>query len=155
MQPPALLMRHGHRLIQLGVALFLFTSFWGFAVHNVAAPRLGLSVHTLAGIEGVLLIALGLVWQRLQFGNAMSRIAFWLLIYSALATLVPYVLAALWGAGNETLSLAAGSAHGTAQQEAVIRNVIYTAAPAGIASFALILWGLRLNTRVKRETGAA
>jgi hydroxylaminobenzene mutase len=144
MTSSTLLARHGHRLIELGVALFLFTSLWGFVVHNVAAPRLGLSVHTLSAFEGVLLLGLGLVWPRLKFGSVSSRIAFWLLVYSALATLLPYVLAAIWGAGNETISLAAGSAHGTAGQEAIIRYVIYTAAPTGIIAFTLILWGLRL-----------
>jgi hydroxylaminobenzene mutase len=139
-----LLARHGHRLIQLGVALFLFTSFWGFVVHGLASPRLGLSVHTLSAFEGVLLIGLGLVWPRLKFGSVSSRIAFWLLVYSAIATLVPYILAAIWGAGNGTISLAAGSARGTAEQEAIIRYVIYTAAPTGNVAFTLVLWGLRL-----------
>jgi hypothetical protein len=50
-----------------------------------------------------------------------SQIAFWFFVYSTLATLVPYVLAALWGAGDSTIPLAAGGARGTNVQEAVIR----------------------------------
>jgi (hydroxyamino)benzene mutase len=138
-----LLSREGHRLIQLGVGLFLFTSFEGFVVSYLAAPNLGRSVHTLAGFMGVLLIALGLAWPRLDLGAAAARTAFWFLIYSALATLAAFVLAAYWGAGNTTMPIAAGSAHGSDFQEMAIKVVMYPAAPTGIIAFALILWGLR------------
>jgi hydroxylaminobenzene mutase len=135
----------GHRLLQVGIALFLFTSLEGFAIPYLAAPRLGLSVHTLSALQGVLLLALGLVWPRLKFGATTSRIAFWLLIYSTFAILAAYVMGAAWGAGNETMRLAAGTAHGSAFQEAAIMVVAYSSAPTGLTSFALILWGLRIG----------
>jgi hydroxylaminobenzene mutase len=149
------LSRQGHRLLQVGVALFLFASLEGFAIPYLAAPRLGLSVHTLSALQGVLLLALGLMWHRLNLGTTMSRIAFWLLIYSAFAILAAYVMAAAWGAGNETMRLAAGSAHGSAFQEAVIRDVAYSSAPTGLISFALILWGLRIAHRADSGNGSA
>jgi hydroxylaminobenzene mutase len=104
-------------------------------------------VHTLSGLQGVMLLALGLVWPKLQLGAVGALIAFWLLIHSTLAILAAFVLASVWGAGNETMPLAAGTVHGTAMQEAVIRWVAYSSAPTGITSFALILWGLRPGTR--------
>ncbi|MBZ9700138.1 MULTISPECIES: hypothetical protein [unclassified Mesorhizobium] len=137
--------RQGHRLLQLGIALLLFSSVEGFAIPSLAAPRLGLSVHTLGALQGVLLLVLGLVWSRLNLGVAMSRIAFWFLIYSALAVLAAYVMASLWGAGNETMPLAAGAAHGSAFQEYAIKAIAYSSAPTGLIAFALILWGLRLS----------
>ncbi|MBZ9918475.1 hypothetical protein LB517_09255 [Mesorhizobium sp. BR1-1-12] len=137
--------RQGHRLLQLGIALLLFSSVEGFAIPYLAAPRLGLSVHTLGALQGVLLLVLGLVWSRLNLGVAMSRIAFWFLIYSALAILVAYVMASLWGAGNETMPLAAGAAHGSAFQEYAIKGIAYSSAPTGLIAFALILRGLRLS----------
>jgi (hydroxyamino)benzene mutase len=57
------LSREGHHLLQIGVALFLFTSFEGFAVPYFAVPNLGRSVHTLSGFTGVLFVALGLAWS--------------------------------------------------------------------------------------------
>jgi len=140
-----MLSRQGHRLLQVGVALLVFSSLEGFAIPHLAAPRLGLSAHTLSALQGVLLLALGSVWARLNLGARPSRIAFWLLIYSAFAILVAYVLAAVWGAGNETMPLAAGAAHGSAFQEAVIKGVAYSSAPTGLISFAIILWGLRVT----------
>jgi hydroxylaminobenzene mutase len=150
-KPSTLLPQQGHRLLQIGVVLFLFSSFEGFAIPYLAAPRLGLSVHTLSALQGVLLLALGLVWPRLNLGFFASRIAFWLLIYSDLiysdlAILAAYVMASAWGAGNETMPLAAGAAHGSIFQEAVIKGVAYSSAPMGITSFALVLWGLRMRS---------
>ncbi len=139
------LSRQGHRLLQVGVALFLFTSLEGFAIPYVAAPRLGLSVHTLSALQGVLLLALGLVWPRLNLSAATSRIAFWFLIYSAFAILAAYMMGSAWGAGNETMRIAAGAEHGSAFQELAIMVVAYSSAPPGLISFALILWGLRIQ----------
>ncbi len=138
------LSRQGHRLLQVGVALFVFLSLEGFVIPYFTVPRLGLSVHTLSALQAVMLLALGLVWPRLKLGATTSRIAFWFLIYSTFATLVPYVLAAVWGAGNSIIPLAAGAARGSALQEVVISVVLYSAAPTVLISLALILWGLRI-----------
>jgi hydroxylaminobenzene mutase len=139
-----MLSRQGHRLLQTGVALFLFSALEGFVVEFLPFPRLGLSVHTLSALEGVILIALGLLWPRLNLGATASRIAFWTFLYSSFATLVPYVMAAVWGAGNTTIPLAAGPAHGTDLQEAIIKIVVYTAAPTFLIAIVLIIWGLRI-----------
>ncbi len=146
-----ILSREGHRLLQIGVTLVLFSSLEGFAIPYLAAPRLGLSAHTLSALQSVLLLALGLVWPRLNLGATTSRIAFWSLIYSAFAILAAYFMAAAWGAGNETMPLAAGAAHGSALQESVIKVVAYSSAPTGLISFALILWGLRTSVTFPRR----
>jgi hydroxylaminobenzene mutase len=57
---------------------------------------------------------------------------------------ISFLMAAVWGAGNSLIPLAAGAARGSELQEAAIKIVAYSAAPTGIASFALILWGLRI-----------
>jgi (hydroxyamino)benzene mutase len=142
MNAPALAVQ-GHRLIQIGVALFLVTSLQGFAVPYFAVPNLGRSVHTLSGFTGVLFVALGLVWPSLKFGPAASRVAFWFLAYSAFATIAGFVIAGLFGAGGSIIPIAAAGARGSNAQELLIQLVMYSAAPTGIISFALILWGLR------------
>jgi hydroxylaminobenzene mutase len=48
------------------------------------------------------------------------------------------------------MPLAAQGARGSAFQEAVIQIVMYPAAPTGIASFVLILWGLRVVPPARR-----
>jgi len=137
------LARQGHRLVQLGVALFLFVTLQGLVIQNFAVPNLGRAAHTLSLSTGLVLVALGIVWPRLALGATTTRVAFWFLVYSLLATIVAFLLAAMWGAGNTVLPLAAGAAHGTALQENIIATVLVSTLPTGIVAFALILWGLR------------
>ena len=143
MNLPETLSRQGRCLLQLGAALFLFTSFEGFVIPALASPHLGRSVHTLSGFTGVLFLAMGLMWPLLNLGTTAARIAFWFLVYSALATIAAFIIAALWGAGGSIMPIAAQGARGSDFQEMVIQLVIYPAAPTGIIAFALILWGLR------------
>jgi len=138
-----LLSRQGHRLVQLGVALFLFVTLQGLVIQNFAVPSLGGSAHTLSLSSGLVLLGIGLVWPRLTLGATAIRIAFWFLVYSLLATIVAFLLAAIWGAGNTVMPLAAGAAHGTAFQENIIAAVLVSSLPTCIIAFALILWGLR------------
>jgi hydroxylaminobenzene mutase len=136
--------RQSHRLLQIGVALFLFVTLQGLAIQNFAVPSLGRSAHTLSLSTGLLLVGLGLLWPRLTLGAATLRLAFWFLAYSTLATIVAFLLAAIWGAGNSVIPLAAGVAHGSAAQEATITVVLASTIPTGVVAFALILWGLRV-----------
>lgn len=142
MNAPHLLSRQGHHLLQIGVALFLFTSFEGFAIPYLRSPVVGRSVHTLSALFGLILLAFGLIWPRLQLGAAASRIAFWFLVYSGFAITAAFALAAIWGAGQSTMPLS-DAPMGSAVQEAAIMVVAYSSAPTGIISFMLILWGLR------------
>ncbi len=143
MRSSKVLSGQGHRMLQIGVALFVFSALEGFVIPSLPFPHLGLSVHTLSALQGVMLLGLGLLWPRLNLGTIPSRVAFWTYLYSSFATLVPYALAAIWGAGNTTIPLAAGAAHGSAFQEAIIKVVLYSAAPPFFISMALVIWGLR------------
>lgn len=138
-----MLSRQGRYLLQLGIALFLFTSVEGFVIPTLVVPSLGRSVHTLSAFTGVLFVAVGLMWPMLKFGTTAARIAFWFLVYSALATIAGFVIAAFWGAGGSIMPIAAQGARGSDLQETIIQLVMYPAAPTGIVAFVLILWGLR------------
>jgi len=143
----SLLSRQGHRLLQIGVALILFSAFEGFAIPLLASPRIGLSAHTLSGFQGALLLAFGLIWPKLELSVATAWAAFWCLIYSALAILAAYVVAGFLGVGIETIALTGelphGLARGSAARETIIKILAYSSAPPGLAAFVLILWGLR------------
>lgn len=71
-----MLSRQGRYLLQLGIALFLFTSVEGFVIPTLVVPSLGRSVHTLSAFTGVLFVAVGLMWPMLKFGTTAARIAF-------------------------------------------------------------------------------
>jgi (hydroxyamino)benzene mutase len=150
-----ILSRQGRRPLQIGICLILFSSFAGFAIPHLASPRVGLSVHTLSGFQGVFLLAQGLLWPRLKLGSTASRVAFWCSIYGALAILAAYAVAAVTGVGRETLALVGelphGLSYGSALQELLIKVLAYSSAPTGLTSFLLILWGLRGPEPVSTE----
>lgn len=143
--PATLLSRQGQRLLQIGAALLLYSLFEGFAIPVFASPRIGLSVHTLSALQGVLLLVLGLVWPRLALGATGARLAFWFLVYSAAAILAAYTIAAAWGVGIETIQLAGelphGLVRGTPFQEGVIKIISYSSV-SGVIAFVLIFRGL-------------
>jgi len=144
----SLLQRQGQRLLQLGIVLILYSSFDGFAIPFLASPRIGLSVHTLSALQGVMLLAFGLVWPKLRLSPRALKIAFWCLLFSIVAILAAYTVAAIWGVGIETISLMGelpqGLIQGSPFQETVIKVLAYSSAPTGLLAFGLMLWGLRI-----------
>src|SRR5438045_5307506 len=142
------LRQQGQRLLQMGIVFILYSSVEGFVIPYFGSPRVGLSAHTLGALQGVLLLALGLLWPKLSLRAIASRVAFWCLLYSALAVLGAYSIAAAWGVGNETIVLAGelphGLHHGSAFQETLIRILSYSSAPTGLTAFLFVFWGLRL-----------
>jgi hydroxylaminobenzene mutase len=145
---PVLSARQGQRLLQLGLVLILYSSLDGFAIPYLGSQRIGLSVHTLSAYQAILLLALGLAWTRLRLTTTALRVAFWLLVYSTLAILAAYTVAAISGTGLDTIRLMGelphGLTRGTAGQERLIAMLAYSSAPTGLVAFGIILWGLRM-----------
>ena len=135
--------RQGHRLLQAGILLFLLALLVGLAVPRFAVPRLGLSAHLLGIMQGLFLMIAGLLWPKLKLVSALSRVGFWLAVYGCFAAWMANVLAAVWGAGNSLLPIAAGPARGSELQEAIISMGLRTGAVSLITAVALVLWGLR------------
>jgi (hydroxyamino)benzene mutase len=140
-----LLGRQGHRLIQVGIGLFLFAALVGLAVPHFTVPRLALSAHLIGILQGVFFVAVGQIWPKLTLNPGACKVAFWLLIYGSIAALVSNLLAAGWGAGNSIMPIAAGAAHGAPFQEAVINIGLRSAGATLIAALVMVLWGLRLR----------
>jgi hydroxylaminobenzene mutase len=137
--------RQGHRLLQLGMLVFLIALLVGLAVPKFAVPRLGLSAHLIGIMQGLFLMVTGLLWTKLQLTRAIARATFWLAVYGCFAAWTANVLAGVWGAGNSMLPIAAGAARGSTLQEGIIAIVLSTAAVSLIAAAILILWGLRTS----------
>src|SRR5687768_13081990 len=95
--------RQGHRLLQVGMLLFLLALLIGVVLPSFAVPRLALSAHLLGLMQGLFLAVVGLFWPRLELPPAASRAAFWLAVYGCVAPLTANVLAAIWRAGNTLL----------------------------------------------------
>lgn len=135
--------REGHRLVQVGMILFLIALLVGLVVQQFAVPRLGLSAHLLGIIQGLFLMVIGQLWPRLSVTRGQSRLGYWLAVYGCLAPWTANILGALWGAGNTLLPIAAGQAHGSPLQEGIITIALRTGGASLIVASILIVWGLR------------
>ncbi len=143
--------RQGHRLIQIGCLLFLVALLVGIMVPSFAVPRLGLSTHLLGITQGIFLMVIGLVWPRLRVTRAIGRTGMFLTVYGCFAPWTANLLAAMVGAGNSLLPLAAGEARGSSLQEGIIAILLRSGAVSLIAALLVILWGLR-GVNDKRES---
>jgi hydroxylaminobenzene mutase len=135
----------GHRLLQLGIFLFLLGLLTGFVVPQLSNPRMGLASHLEGILNGIFLMLLGLLWPRLRLSQWWLTLAFWLAIYGTFANWGATLIAADWGAGA-SMPIAAVGHRGTPSQEAVINFLLWTLSAAMIAVSTLVLWGLRLGS---------
>jgi hydroxylaminobenzene mutase len=104
-----------------------------------------------------MLLAIGLMWPKLKLSPRMAQIAFWTLIYSTLAILAAYTIAAFWGVGIETIRLIGELPHGLSQgspfQEKFIKVLAYPSAPTGLIAFALMMLNpQRTDPQVEHDT---
>lgn len=134
--------RRSHRLLQLGMVRFLLGLLTGFAVPVLANPRMGLSSHLEGVLNGIFLLALGLMWPRLELGRVAAAATWWLAIYATFANWLATLLAAAWGAGR-SMPIAAGAHQGTASQETVIVVLLFSLSAAVVAVSGMVLWGIR------------
>ncbi|HEU0296169.1 MAG TPA: hypothetical protein VFR47_25765 [Anaerolineales bacterium] len=128
-------------LLQLGILLFLIGLLTGLVIPKLANPRMGLASHLEGVLNGIFLVALGLLWQRLSLSNGWLVITFWLAIYGTFANWLATLLAAIWGAGS-LMPIAAMGRQGSARQEAFIGFLLTSLAVAMIAVCALVIAGL-------------
>lgn len=134
------------RLLQLGALLFLLGLLTGLAVPALENPRMGLSSHLEALMNGMFLILLGLLWPKLGLSQTPLTIAFWLAVYGTFANWLATLLAAAWGAGA-AMPIAAGERQGSGGQELIVNILLYSLTLAMIAATALVLWGLLAGAR--------
>lgn len=134
--------RTGHRLLQLGTALFLLGLLTGLAVPAVANPRMALASHLEGLMNGIFLLILGLIWPRFNLSMRTLTIMFWLAVYGSFANWGATLLAAVWPAGSALMPFAGGSHTGTFGQEATIKLLLISLSVAMIALCVFVLFGL-------------
>jgi (hydroxyamino)benzene mutase len=99
---------HSQRLLWHGLFLFFLGLVTGLAVPIVRNPRMGLSAHLEGVMNGLLLVVLGLAWQRFRL-SARARVAlFWLALYGTYVNWGSTLLAAAFGTSRRTPIAGAG-----------------------------------------------
>lgn len=121
----------------------------GLAVPAFPYPRLALSSHLEALMNGMVLMILGLVWEHLALSRRWRTLAFRAAIYGAFANWIGTGLSGLWG-GTQFLPQAAGGQMAAPGQAAVIDALLITLALADILALTLVVLGL-----LRRQPGLA
>ena len=133
----------GRRLVWHGVFLFFLGLLTGFVIPAITNPRLGLSAHMEAILNGMFLILVGgIVWNELKLSDRIAAAAFWLFLCAAYGSWVFCFLAAVFGA-SKMLPIASAGYDATAWQEAIVRTGLSIVAISITVATCLVLYGLR------------
>ena len=117
------------RLLFLGILLFLFGLLIGLFIPLMTNPRMGLSAHLEGIMNGMFLVILGLIWNKLVLTDKWLTSAFWVTLYGSFANFVAVSVAAITGDGK-MMPLAGGKE---------VSSVV-----DGLISFLLISLGLAM-----------
>jgi hydroxylaminobenzene mutase len=128
------------RLLFLGILLFLFGLLTGLFVPMMTNPRMGLSAHLEGIMNGMFLVILGLIWNKLVLNDKWLTSAFWLTLYGSFANFVAVSIAAITGAGK--MMPIAGGKEGTSVVEGLISFLLVSLALAMIFVCLIVLTGL-------------
>lgn len=129
------------RLIRLGVVLILLGLATGLAAGMFANPRMGLSSHIEGVMNGILLIALGAVWENVRLGPKAERAAFWSLAYGTSVNWLTTLLAAIWGAGS-MMPIAAAGRSAAPWQEAIVTAGLLSLTAGMFLGLGLVAYGV-------------
>lgn len=129
--------RHGFILIALALV-------FGFFIPSMEVPHLGLSAHTIGVLSGVLLIALGAVWQQFSLYPGQLLAMYWAWLYSSYVNWLGCLIGAIFGAGNMT-PIASGDYMGTAAIENIVTFLLMSVGVSSLIAVGLSIWGLRAS----------
>jgi (hydroxyamino)benzene mutase len=132
--------RYADRLLFLGVLLFLLGLIIGFFIPIMTNPRMGLSAHLEGTMNGMFLVILGLIWNKLVLKDKWLTATFWLVIYGSFANFVAVSIAAITGAGK--MMPIAGGQPGAEVVDGLISFLLISLSLAMVVVCIMVLSGL-------------
>ncbi len=130
-------------LLFLGILLFLFGLMVGLFIPLMTNPRMGLSAHLEGTLNGMFLIIIGIIWNKIALKDKWLKVLFWMAIYGSFANFVAVTIAAITGAGK--MMPIAGGIEGATVVEGSISFLLITLALAMITVCCILLVGLYKN----------
>ncbi|HOW92931.1 MAG TPA: hydrogenase [Mycolicibacterium fallax] len=129
-------------LFELGLALFLLGLLTGLAIPAMKNPRMGLSSHLEAVLNGMFLVLLGLLWPHVELTPGLGLTAVVLIGYAAYANWLATLLGAVWGAGRRFAPIATGEHRASSARERIVEVLLASLAVAIIIGVILVMIGL-------------
>jgi hydroxylaminobenzene mutase len=84
-----------HKLVRYGITLFFLGLLTGFVIPVMRNPRMGLASHLEAVMNGMFLILLGLIWQKLRLSVGALKWGYSLSLFGTYTNWVTNLLAAI------------------------------------------------------------
>jgi hydroxylaminobenzene mutase len=128
----------------LGVLLFLLGLLVGLIVPLFENPRMGVSSHIEGVLNGMFLIILGLIWDKIILSEKLLKITFWLAIYGTFMNWFGILIAAIFN-GGKMLGVMANGKEGSPIVEGIVNFSLISLSIAMIFISVTILIGLRKN----------
>lgn len=149
MEDSTFLKTQSNRLIYFGVLLFLLGLIVGLIVPILANPRMGVSSHIEGVLNGMFLIILGLIWNKIVLSEKWMKITFWLAIYGTFMNWFGILVAAIFD-GGKMLGIMAEGKEGTQIVEGIVGFSLLSLSIAMVVISVTILIGLRRNMIMKQ-----
>ena len=130
------------RLYWLGMILFLLGLLAGLANPIFKNPRLGLSAHLEGVMNGMFLILVGLIWDRVRLSPKSQKLTFIFLIWAGYFNWLACALGGAFGASRMT-PIAGGIFHAEAWQENLVATLFGSVGVTMTIAAALLAWGLK------------
>lgn len=133
------------KLIRYGILLFLLGLLTGFAMPVFENSRMGLSSHLEGVMNGMFLVLLGLIWEKLSLSEMLLKITFFLALFGTFVNWLTTLFAAIVGAGSEMMPIAGENLSGNQFEELLIKIGLITLSVAMVAVSCIVLYGLKNN----------
>lgn len=146
MENSSLQQKHSDNLIFSGVLLFLLGLIVGLLVPLFANPRMGLSSHLEGVLNGIFLIVLGLIWNKLALSNRWLNLSYWLALYGTFMNWLGILVAAVFNAGK-MLNIAANGKEGSPFAEGFVAFSLLSLTIAMLVICVTVLIGLRRSRK--------
>tara|TARA_R110000850_G_scaffold3976_2_gene18849 strand:- start:842 stop:1258 length:417 start_codon:yes stop_codon:yes gene_type:complete len=131
-----------NKIIRHGFILILIALVSGLFIPAMTVPRLGLSSHTIGILSGVLLIAIGAIWQQFSLSSKQSQWLYYSWLYSSYVNWLGCITGAILGSGKTT-PIAASGIVGSEFSETIVAAMLISVGLVSFIAVGLSLWGLR------------
>ena len=138
------------RLMWHGMFLFLLGLITGFLEQRFTNVRMGLAAHLEGVMNGIFLVALGAIWNRVRLPRHVMMAAYGMALYGSYANWLTTLLGAAFGTAAASPITAAGHS-GKPWQETLVTAGFLSVSISIVAATVLVLWGLRAKASQVRE----
>jgi len=129
-------------LTRAGFGLIFLALVTGFGIPFFVNPRMALAAHMTGILNGLLLVALGVVWTQLALSPGQRRLAKAAALFATYLNWATSCLAAAWGTSRLTPLSSPGHA-AVPWKENLVQTGQVSLALAVLLALGLVLYGLR------------